>query len=295
MELREKIRELIEKGELSQAELAKKLGKSEATISMWLKGAYKGDVQAVDEAAKKFLTFNAELQTVNKQEIPFVMTSIAKTIHTYAKLCQQDSEIGIVYGKSGLGKTTAITELAKKHHGVIVLEPDEDCGAKALISELYEKLGFSGNLKPIEMKREILKKLTNSNFLIIVDEGENLRTACFKALRKLHDKAHDTFGLMFVGTHRLYHNLIRLKGDFEYLTNRIGYRAALDNLSEDDAKNIVKTLISDDEIADYICKKSGGNARILTKVLKRALKLAKMNNTSVNTRIDTQCREMLIA
>lgn len=293
--LQEQVKDLIDKGELSQAELAKKIDKSEATVSQWLKGKYPGNTDSIDEAVEKFLNFNSEMQQqATNSDIPFVLTSVAKQIFTYAKLCQQDCEIGIIHGGSGLGKTTAIEEFAKNNHGVIILEPDEDCGAKILIAELYEKLGLSGQTKPIYQKKEILKKLTGSNFLVIIDEGENLRTPCFKALRKLHDKARDTFGLLFVGTHRLYHNLLRLKGDFEYLTNRIGYNHQLERLKEDDIKTITKTLISDEGLATLCWQKSNGNARILTKIIKRSIKLAAINNVKVNSTIIEQCREMLI-
>jgi len=293
--LQERVRELIDKGELSQAELAKKICKSESTVSQWLKGKYTGDVVSIDEAVEKFLNFNDEMQQETPSKgIPFVMTSVAKEIFTYARLCQQDCEIGIIHGGSGLGKTTAIEEFAKINHGVIILEPDEDCGAKVLIAELYEKLGLSGQTKPIYMKKEILKKLTGSNFLVIIDEGENLRTPCFKALRKLHDKARDTFGLLFVGTHRLYHNLLRLKGDFEYLTNRIGYSFQLEKLKEDDIKTMTKTLINDEEIATLCWQECNGNARILTKMVKRSIKLASVNKVKVNAAIVKTCRAMLI-
>lgn len=293
--LQKQVKDLIDKGELSQAELAKKIDKSETTVSLWLKGKYAGNTASIDESVEKFLNFNTEMQQQStKNEIPFVMTSVAKDIFTYAKLCQQDSEIGIIHGGSGLGKTTAIEEFAKINHGVIILEPDEDCGAKVLIAELYEKLGLSGQTKPILMKKEIQKKLNGSNFLVVIDEGENLKTPCFKALRKLHDKARSSFGLLFVGTHRLYHNLLRLKGDFEYLTNRIGYNFQLERLKEDDIKTITKTLINNDEIATLCWQKSNGNARILTKMIKRSIKLAAMNNVEVNPAIVETCRAMLI-
>lgn len=294
--LQEQVKVLIEKGELSQAELAEKIDKSEATVSLWLKGKYSGNVAAINETVEKFLHFNEEQQAqkAEKSDIPFILTSVAKQIFTYAKLCQQDGEIGIIHGGSGLGKTTAIEAFAKNNHGVIILEPDEDCGAKVLITELYEKLGFTGRIRPYYMKKEILKKLTGSNFLVIVDEGENLRTPCFKALRKLHDKSKDTFGLLFVGTHRLYHNLLRLKGDFEYLTNRIGYNHQLDNLQDADMRAITKTLIEDEDLVTLCCEKSSGNARVLSKVIKRSIKLASMNNVQVNSAIIEQCRNMLI-
>lgn len=296
LKLRRLVQEKIDNREITQTDLARRIGMSAPAVSAWIKGRYEGNVSALNEKINKYFNFEEEQKQLFKPvQIPFVETTVSETVKNYAKLVQMDNEIGVVYGASGLGKTTALKDYAKNMHGVIILEPDEDCHPTYLIEELYDKLGCGGQTRSVYMKKEIISRLKESNRLIIVDEAENLMINCFKALRKLHDKTDCTFGLLFVGTHRLYHNLLKLQGDFEYLTNRIGYSAELKKLTEKDVKSIVKTVLPDDEAADIYWQKTDGNARILTKTIKRSVKLATANKIAVNAKIITQCRNMLIA
>ena len=59
-------------------------------------------------------------------------------------MCQLNSEVGVAYGVSGLGKSTAIKNYAQKNPGVLIIDPDENAYAKSVLVEIAEQLGIRG-------------------------------------------------------------------------------------------------------------------------------------------------------
>ena len=241
----ENLKQRINNGEFSQKEIAKVLNVSATTISMYLNGTYKGNSETIDTKVEKFLQNADEKKEYDFQKVTldFVTTSVAKRVFNVAKMCQMNGEIGVCFGRSGYGKTTACKEYAKTQYGVIWLDPNENANKYEVIRMLAKSLNINDDYVNIALPK-IVNKLNNSNYLIIVDEAENLKSPVFRTLRKIHDKCNFSFGLLFVGTERLYYNLARMKGEFEYLTNRISYVENLQALKESDVKALVQQVFS---------------------------------------------------
>lgn len=272
MTVAEILKNRIQQGEFNQKDVAKLLDISETTMSLYLKNKYKGDVPALDEKVEKFLQ-NADEKKLNdfrKIKLDFVKTSVATRVFNIAKMCQLNGEMGVCFGRSGYGKTTACKQYAAENFGVIWLDPDEKASKRDVIRMLAKLLGIGEDsiLRAIPM---IVNKLNNSNYLIIVDEAENLKSPVFRTLRKIHDRCNFSFGILFVGTERLFYNLARMKGEFEYLTNRISMVENLQALKESDIKALAGQVFED--ISDACLKTfkevSHNNARELFNLLKR--------------------------
>lgn len=283
---------------IPQAKLAKRLGINEGALSSWLNDEYKGKNEEIDSKVEKFLSMEIQKNQNKIKEFGFVKTSIANQMFIAAQTCQMDSIMGICYGAPGLGKSTAIQKYAQNNNGVIIIDCEERMKVKLLIETLYRKLnlGNEKNWDLQDMKEKILKKLTESNWLLIVDEAEWLSEDSFTVLRKLHDRSGETFGILFTGTHKLYNNLIKLKGEYMYITSRIGFCSALKELEKEDVAMLIKQAISDPEedLIDDIFTKTNRNTRVLANTLKRALKLSRINNIDINDTVITKSREMLI-
>lgn len=290
-----KLKDLQDKLGLSQAKVAKQIGINAGALSSWVNGTYNGNNEELEEKIIRFIEVKEQTLQSKIKNVDFCKTSIAERVYTAASLCQTDNEIGIIYGASGLGKTTSIKEYAKRNNGVIIIEADESYTSKIIIHELYEKLGLTGQMTVHKMKKEITKKLKDSGWLVIVDEAEHLKVSAFTTLRRLHDKSDYSFGILFIGLKKLYLNLLKLKGDFEYVTNRIGYCFALEELTIDDVELIVSQAIPN---RPDLCKRffelTGGNARILVKLLKRTLRLASSNEQEVDETIIKKAIQVLI-
>lgn len=272
MTVAEDLKNRIQNGEFNQKEVARLLDISETTMSMYLNDTYKGNIKTIDKKVVQFLQQAKEkkLYDFKKIQLDFVQTTVATRVFNIAKMCQLNGEIGVCYGRSGFGKTTACKEYQKQNFGVYWIDSDERASNRDIIRMLAKSLGINDDyVRTAEMK--IVNKLNNSNFLIIVDEAENLKSPVFRTLRKIHDRCNFTFGLLFVGTERLYNNLARMKGEFEYLTNRISCVENLQALKESDVKALVEQIFKN--IADDCLKTfnevSHSNARELFNLIKR--------------------------
>lgn len=281
MTVAEKLKKRISDGEFNQKEVARLLDISETTMSMYLNNTYKGNLKTIDKKVEKFLTNADEKKEYDfkKIKLDFVKTTVATRVFNIAKMCQLNGEMGVCFGRSGFGKTTACKQYADENFGVFWLDPDEKSTKNDIIRLLSRLLGINEDYvnRAIPL---IVNKLNNSNYLIIVDEAENLKAPVFRLLRKIHDKCNFTFGLLFVGTERLYYNLARMKGEFEYLTNRISCVENLQALKESDIKALASQVFCN--LSD-VCLKTfkevcHSNARELFNLLKRTNDLVNSGN-----------------
>ncbi len=274
----EKLKQRITNGEFNQKEISKILDISETTMSLYLNNTYKGKTDKIDEKVEKFLQQADEKKESDfkKIKLDFVKTTVASKVFNIAKMCQLNGEIGVCFGHSGYGKTTACKEYAKNEFGVIWLDPNENANKYEIIRMLSKLLNINDDYIRTALPK-ILNKLNNSNYLIIVDEAENLKSNVFRTLRKIHDRCNFTFGILFVGTERLYNNLARMRGEFEYLTNRISCVENLQSLKDSDVKSIAEQVFPN---LSEVCIKTfkdvaHSNARELFNLLKRTNDLIK--------------------
>lgn len=266
------LKKRIENGDFKQSYVAKNLNVSEATISLYLQGKYKGNTTVLDEQVTKFISQFEEKKQYDfkKVSLDFVKTSVATRVFNIAKMCQMNGEIGVCIGRSGLGKTTACKEYAKNEYGVVWIDPNENANKYEVIRMLAKSIGIQDDYTTRAMDK-IVSKLKDSNYLIIVDEAENLKTPVFRILRKIHDRCNFSFGLLFVGTERLYYNLARMRGELEYLTNRISCVESLDFLKEKDVKDLAGQIFGtlNDSCLKTFKEVCHSNARELFNLIKR--------------------------
>lgn len=275
----DKIRLEIEKiisnpiNNLNQTTLAKKIGYSNAALNTFLKGSYKGNLEEFIEVLKKFLKAFNENKNRLKTVLNFCETSVSKNIFSIASMCKYNGEIGVCFGSSGLGKTTAIKEFQRINNNVIVVDPDEKASARALLKQIGTQLKLPNFSQQMEQfTSDIVKKLYGTGCLIIVDEAENLDSQMFRLLRKIHDRCDNTCSVLFVGTEVLYGNLLKLQGEFNYVVNRIACCAKLDYLKDSDIKKLVQQVFPDaeEDILQVFIQETNRNARVLYNTLKRA-------------------------
>ena len=295
-ELVQKLKEILQNGE-TQKSLATKLGYSQAALNTYLKNEYAGDIDAFETAIKKFLHLHSLALSHKKITLTFENTSVANRILNIAQICQLNSEIGICTGNSGFGKTTAIKHYANIQSGVILVDPDENASPRALLKQIATQLKLNEFNQCIEIFiADIIKKINNSGYLIIVDEAENLNSSCFRTLRKIHDRCNFTFGLLFVGTERLLANLSRMQGEYAYVTNRLSYCETLSQLTKNDVKMLVNQIfenVDDASMTEFI-RCSNYNARVLFNLIKRTNDILKSSNEELNPKMILTAKKMLL-
>lgn len=289
--MRSELKRFMEENSVSSHAVARATGISYTTISLWLNGKYKGKVDKINDAVNNFLLREYERKDICRTE--FIQTKVVDNVFDVAKMCHINSEIGVCIGRAGLGKTVTVREYAKLNTDVILIEADLGYTPKILFGELHKRLGFEGSGNIYSMMLDIVKKLKNSNRLIIVDEAEHLPYKALELLRRIYDKAG--VGIMLVGMPRLLDNLRGKTGQFEQLYSRIGVLKEIKPLDLVDIEKIIlKTLPDALGLSDKFLEESAGNTRVLSKLIVKADKAAKLSDAPIDEEIIQEVSKHLL-
>lgn len=279
--LKQALKDVMEERGISLGKLSMALAISTSALSQWLNDAYVGNVNKIETAVKSFLEHEREKLSVKKRNFKFVATSTSKRIFEIARLCHIKCKPGVAYGNSGIGKTTAVKEYARKYPATILIESDQTCTLKTMLSLLNRKLGFSGIGSTNSLFMECVEKLKDSDRLIIIDEAEYLTPRVLDQLRRIYDQAN--IGILFIGMPRLIHNIRKLRGPFEQIFNRaVGFVAQLDIPKLTDFELLLETVGENKELAKQYYESSQANTRIFETLYDRCYDMAALNKRHID-------------
>jgi hypothetical protein len=160
--------------------------------------------------------------------------------------------------------------------------------------ELHKKVGLCGSGSLHNLFSEAVAKLKGSGRLLIIDEAEHLKYKSLEIIRRLHD--FTGIGVLLVGMPRLLGNLRGLKGEYAQLYSRVGIKAVLTPLRQTDTEEIVQAALpGSNGIWKVFHEKTGGNARLLDKLVKRSSRVAELNHTPITPEVvDAALQSLLI-
>lgn len=212
---------------LSQTALAREAGVSATTLSQWLNGRYKGDNEAI--AGK------LEVWRRNRQAgaaIPagaaagWVETSASRAVDDALLFAQDAGAIAVIYGGAGLGKTTAVKRYAQNNPNVFRVTASP---ATAKLMAMLESIAAALDLRDIQNRpslfaSEIVRKLTGTRGLLVIDEAQHVSTQALEELRSIHDAAG--VGLAMVGNEAVFARLTggSRRATFAQLFSRVAFR-----------------------------------------------------------------------
>ena len=180
-----------------------------------------------------------------------------------------------------------------EHSDVILIEADLGYTPKVLFSEIHKKLGFDGVGSIHSMLLDIIGRLKYSGRLIIVDEAEYLPYKALELLRRIYNKAK--VGVLLVGMPKLLKNLKGDRGQYTQLYSRVGIVKELAPLTKEDGLEIISSVTPNAKsIYPQISTYCGSNTRVLTKLLVRALRIAKINETELDEDVLNQSLTQLL-
>ena len=296
-ELQQKVKELIDSGRVNLSTAAKGIGRSPASLSLYLQSKYDGRVDLVERDLMKYLDFLEKKEQVTLKQLQFTDTSIALKLFDAASMCHLKGKMGICWGAAGIGKSTAVLEYQKNNTGVIVVDPVEKTSVRAVLEQIADQLKvfYEYHTSAGQFIDKISKKLEKNKYLIIIDEAENLKIDIFKIIRKIHDKSKDYCGVLFVGTNELYELLRRVKNGFPYITSRIGYAVQLDALTIEDVKSLVNQYYPDcsADLIQKISKVCSKNARAVQNLLDICFDITSSKDIELNNGIIDTAKEKL--
>lgn len=310
--------------DISIKALADKIGFSRSTLSRWLNGKYDSDCTCIEEAISNYLQvvpIKAEAlqtdedmnvspimeaeevkeakKTIEKKQIFFESTD-ARAILGVCSSCQLESGLGIVIGRSGLGKTHSLKQYAKLAKKTVYIECDDMMSCRDLIQALEKALGLpkgaGTNWNRINSIRDFLS--INPGYLIIIDEADKLVTKFtqkkMEILRGIYDQAE--VGLIIAGEPMLE---ILIKNYLNRFANRIDFYLALKGLSKSETDRYLSNYDIDHdalvELEHRAMNPTNGCFRLLDRTLNNVIRLLKdKGETTITLKSIQQASSMMM-
>ncbi|MGK5615578.1 AAA family ATPase, partial [Proteus mirabilis] len=101
----------------------------------------------------------------------YVDTLMARKGRDVIRMAHMDSDINVIYGDAGMGKTMIIRQYAKENLNAVLIEADPGYTARVVLEELCNKLGLSKRGNMHELSESIIQNLRDSGRIILVDEA----------------------------------------------------------------------------------------------------------------------------
>lgn len=195
----EQVQQFLQRKQMSQTDLATKLGYSPAVISQVLKGEYKGDEAQVMRKLAHEIGYSE-----SKWEI--LKTSNYESLMYLCNDAQEDGTMMLAYGNTGCGKTTAL----KAYHAMtpntyyilanVLMKP------KDLLLAIARSIGVevAGSLSDI--LDAIVDRIAALKYpLLIIDDAGKLdqHPKVFGIIQLLYDRLNGRCGIVIAGTNRL--------------------------------------------------------------------------------------------
>lgn len=283
MTLAEQIKQILTAENITQAKLAKETGLNSGALSSYLKGDYAGNNELIEEALNQWLARRkAKIQRF-VQAPDFIQTETAKQIFEAFEYAQVLGLLTTVYGMSGAGKTFAAKEFKrnKKNVWIVTASP-----SRSTLSEILYEIALEIGLNDApkrkgSLSRLIVKKLENSQGLLIIDEADHLPYDALEELRIMQEELG--IGFVLMGNDKVY---TRMRGashqahEYARLYSRLAKPVSIQKCDKNDVIAIAKSWgldAKDKQIMGILNEiaANGGGLRTLTQCLRLAAIYAK--------------------
>ncbi len=290
----QELRALMDSKGYQQKQVAQLLGVSVATVSLYLKGEYNGNVAEMDRKVSELIERDKAKVVEAKYNAAFVPTLAARRGMEVMAFAHVEGEINVIYGSAGLGKTQMLKEYARRNSSAVLIEVDPSCTPKVLLRKVAEAVGANARGVNNELLDSIVSKLKGSERLLMIDEAELLSTRSLEFIRRIHDLTG--VGVVLAGMPRLLINLKGKNNELAQLYSRVGFACDLGNaLSEEDLGLLAESALGTSEFNAPLIKASNGNARRLSKLMRGVVRSSEINQTPISKELVEQYSKMLIS
>ena len=296
--LQQKLVEFKAKSGMNQTMLARGIGVSSASISMYLNDTYAakgGKYETIEPKIEAFLEVQESKAQREELVLGFVSTKTTRRISEVMRDAHEAGDTVVIYGQAGLGKTQAVKNYCEKNPAAILIEANPSFTALVLMRKLAAaaKVSTVGSLN--DLFESVSDRLRDSGRLIVVDEAENLPLRALEIIRRLHD---DTgCGLVLSGMPRLVANLRGKHGELVQLYSRVSVALNLgDSMPDDELEEIARAAMpeADDATIAELVKQSNGNTRRMSKLMCGAVRTANKNGIKMQSGIIKKYSTLII-
>lgn len=296
--LQQKLAEFKAKSGMNQTMLARGIGVSPASISMYLNNNYAekgGKYETIEPKIEAFLEVQESKAQREELVLGFVSTKTTRRISEVMRDAHEAGDTVVIYGQAGLGKTQAVKNYCEKNPAAILIEANPSFTALVLMRKLAAaaKVSTVGSLN--DLFESVSDRLRDSGRLIVADEAENLPLRALEIIRRLHD---DTgCGLVLSGMPRLVANLRGKHGELVQLYSRVSVALNLgDSMPDEELEEIARAAMpeADDATIEELVKQSNGNTRRMSKLMRGAVRTANKNGIKMQSGIIKKYSTLII-
>jgi DNA transposition AAA+ family ATPase len=291
-ELRENISGMLKNSavDLSQTEMAKRIGVSAAALNQWLQGKYKGSNESIEDKIERWLESYGAGHEYSRELPPepeWVETPTARRVFQTLETGQFLRSLVVVYGAAGAGKTKTCELFQQTKPNVWLFTPTKaTSSARGLLLLICDQLGIhdpgSGNYA---IQKAIMKKVAGTNGLIIIDEAQQLMLGALDLMRQIQEQSD--IGLALVGNEPLY---TQMTGGFRtpkfaQIFSRITQRTHIEGTLAADVESMCAALgIADSDAVGYLARIGTlpGGLRGVAKTVQLAQLAAAGNGGEIN-------------
>lgn len=222
------LRQVMTAEGLNMTQVGKLSGIAYGTLSAWVGGTYQGRSDRVASQVQRWMDAHkskAATRATVPNAPPFQMTASAEAFKGVFAHAQHMVDFGVISGGPGVGKTITARDYRERTPNVWMITA-EPCFStpRSMLDDLAEKLGVTERSSGQRVSREIVRKLSDSGGLLIVDEAQHLSTVTLDQLRTIHDLA--SVGIVLIGNEAVYS---RVEGTartpaYAQLYSRVGVR-----------------------------------------------------------------------
>lgn len=263
---------------LSQNQMADKIGISSSALSQWRRGEYKGSNVEVETKIERFLdSYNAgkEYAIELPPEPDWVETPTARRVYNSIEMAHLMKCLVVVYGAAGSGKTKTLMYYKSQRSNVYLLTAVKAaCSVRGLLQEICDVLGLTDSGKGnYDLHKKIVKKLSKSAGVFLVDEGQQLTPGALDTLRQIQDDSK--VGMVWCGNEPLYTQMTGgFRGPkFAQIYSRVLQRTHIEANEADDVNPVAAAMgVTDPESIEYLRQigELPGGLRGVVKTIQRA-------------------------
>jgi type II secretory pathway predicted ATPase ExeA len=266
IELKHKLLNLKSTKQLKNNEIANITGRSESTIS---------EILSDKRAFADTLIYSVMSKLGDYFQDGDLVTSLRQytKIWNIAQACKKASDMRMVIGNTGIGKSVVFKRFASKTEHVYYLKVDRKITWNKMLLEINRVMGIEVWKKTTAALLEnVIRKVemtSGNNPTLIIDESEVLGNAIFKEIKNLYTSTEGLLGILVVGITEVKKRIARLAGldsdswrptrDDSNIYTTFARRIKvfrIDNISYEDITEFCRIKgISDEKVIAEACKK----------------------------------------
>ena len=187
----------------SQRQVAREIGISSAQINQFLADKYEGDSDSTSDKILQYLAVAEKRLNTDKTVVFYPELHNTREALFTCSAAPRNTEIALLSGDAGAGKTEALTYYRDNNPGVILVTANACIqSATAILQLICAELGKHAPYRRNAIMNLLVAQLSGTNRLIIVDEADHLSLQAIQALRSLNDQAH--VGVVLSGNNKIY-------------------------------------------------------------------------------------------